>query len=77
MSNDADIAQAKAALDAALAEFDSARRGPNQYDTYNLMKLQSAVAEADRRLGILQAKKEAGAGEPLRSSSAMFFSSDH
>jgi hypothetical protein len=74
---DHEIVEARAALAEALAAYDTGRRGRDQYDTFHIMKLKSAVTEADRRLGTLQSKKEAGAGEPLRSSSQIFFSSDH
>ena len=75
MIHDDEIVEARAALAEALAAYDTGRRGRDQYDTFHIMKLKSAVTEADRRLGVLESKK-ASASVPLRSS-AVFFGSDH
>jgi hypothetical protein len=75
MSRNDEITQARNAFERAVAEYNAAKSGPDQFDTFKLLGLQSAIVAADRRLANLQ-NKEANAGEPLRSA-AIFHSSDH
>jgi hypothetical protein len=75
MSRDDEMAKAKSTLDQLVAEYNAAKSGVDQFDTFKLLGLQGKIAAAGRRLADLE-NKEANSGEPLRSA-AIYFSSDH
>jgi hypothetical protein len=70
---DSAIAEATAARDQLQAEFDAVKNG---YDTFRVIQLRGAMAEANRRLCELRSAKAADRPIEPRQSRAIFFGSN-